>query len=266
MVPFLKWAGGKRWLTSCAEELLPEPNSFNNYIEPFLGGGAVFFHLIPERGILSDINKDLITTYTVIRDNWEPLQELLSQYHYLHTERFYYEMRRNEPIEPVYKAARFIYLNRTCWNGLYRVNLNGEFNVPIGTKTKVIMETDDFEWLSDLLRGFQLIPSDFERMIDLAQENDFVFVDPPYTVKHNLNGFIKYNEKLFAWADQVRLRDSVVRAIARGAKVLVLNADHTSIRELYEGIGTVVSLDRASVIAGSASARGIYNELAVKCW
>lgn len=167
---------------------------------------------------------------------------------------------------PESRAAQFIYLNRTCWNGLYRVNLEGKFNVPIGTKQNVILETDDFEATSRLLVGAELVCGDFEKVISRAGENDFVFVDPPYTVKHNYNGFIKYNESIFSWDDQVRLRDSVKTASNRGAKVLVTNACHESIRDIYEDIGELIVLDRASVIAGKSTARGRYEEMVIKCF
>lgn len=266
MQPFLKWAGGKRWLTSQNNDFLPDPTTFNRYFEPFLGGGAVFFYLSPVTGFLSDLNSDLVNCYQIIRSDWRALNTELKRYQRHHSEEFYYQIRSYRPVNPIYKAARFIYLNRTCWNGLYRVNKKGEFNVPIGTKTKVILETDDFEKLAERLINFEILVSDFENIIDRAERDDFVFIDPPYTVKHNLNGFIKYNETLFSWDDQIRLRNAVKRAAQRGAKVLILNADHRSLRELYENVGEMCSLDRASIIAGNSEARGTYTELAIKCW
>lgn len=266
MNPFLKWAGGKRWLTSKPDSLLPDRASFNNYFEPFVGSGAVFFHLEPTTGIISDVNADLINSYTVIRDNWRELKRVLTQYNNLHNSEFYYAMRGSKPRAPLYKAAKFIYLNRTCWNGLYRVNMRGEFNVPIGTKTKVILDDDNFEAVSNALQNINIVSCDFEQTIDQAMAGDFVFIDPPYTVAHNLNGFIKYNEVLFSWEDQIRLRDAAARAVQRGAAVLVLNANHASVRELYFEVGEMSTLNRASVIAGNSGARGVYSELAVKCW
>lgn len=265
MEPFLKWAGGKRWLISKATDLLPNKNEMNRYIEPFLGGGAVFFHVQPDNGILSDINDDLINTYLIIRDRWEILLEILLNYNKKHSTEFYYDIRASKPRDLTKKAARFIYLNRTCWNGLYRVNKKGEFNVPIGTKTKVILTEDNFSAVSTLLRNVEIYTSDFEIRINQATEGDFLFVDPPYTVKHNLNGFVKYNENIFSWNDQIRLKNAIQRATKRGAKILILNADHSSIKRLYSGIGHKIALDRASVIAGNSSARGIYSELAINC-
>jgi DNA adenine methylase len=266
MEPFLKWPGGKRWLISNANIIFPEMLEADRYLEPFLGGGAVFFHLEPLNGYLSDVNQDLINSYIMVRDKWADLTDVLLKYDKRHCQEFYYQIRASKPRSPLQKAARFIYLNRTCWNGLYRVNKKGEFNVPIGTKTKVLLDSDNFQQLSFLLSQVDIEACDFERTIDKAIEGDFLFIDPPYTVKHNLNGFVKYNENIFSWDDQIRLKNAVTRAIDRGVWVLLLNADHNSIRTLYRGIGEMITLERASVIAGNSEARGIYSELAIKCW
>jgi len=147
--PFLKWAGGKRWFAQGHHHLLP--GNFNRYIEPFLGGGAIFFKLQPSRGVLADINGDLINVYRVIRDNWGDLIERLVDHQRKHSEEYYYKVRASACLDLIDQAAKFIYLNRTCWNGLYRVNLKGEFNVPKGTKSSVILDTDDFHAISALL-------------------------------------------------------------------------------------------------------------------
>ncbi len=258
--PFLKWAGGKRWLVKNHAEIFPK--NFNRYYEPFLGSGAVYFHLLPNEAVLSDVNDDLINSYLAVRDSHKDVTSLLEEYQNLHSKEFYYDMRARTPESSVERAAQFIYLNRTCWNGLYRVNLKGKFNVPIGTKTNVILDTDNFEALSLLLQNSDIKTQDFESTINQAGDGDFVFVDPPYTVKHNQNGFVKYNEVLFSWDDQTRLRDSVFRARDRGAFVLVTNADHASIRELYEGVN-MSTFKRNSVIAGISAKRGMYSELII---
>lgn len=263
IVPFLKWAGGKRWLISSYPDFLAHP--FNRYIEPFLGSGAVFFHLTPKKSILADRNKELIETYQAIKDDWERVGQELKKHHKNHSKKYYYSIRDSKPRNLCVRAARFIYLNRTCWNGLYRVNLKGKFNVPIGTKQRVILDTDNFEAVSRLLKNSDLISGDFEEIMELAGKNDLVFADPPYTIKHNLNGFIKYNEKLFSWDDQKRLRDAVVRARARGATIIISNANHPSVRELYKGIGTQKVLTRSSVLAADSGNRGKYQELVIKC-
>lgn len=266
MEPFLKWAGGKRWLISNSTITFPEMLEADRYLEPFLGGGAVFFHLKPSNGYLSDINDELINSYINVRDNWADLIDILLKYDKCHSQEFYYQIRASKPRTYLKRAARFIYLNRTCWNGLYRVNKKGEFNVPIGTKTRVVLESDNFQELSSLLSNIDIVACDFEETIDKAIEGDFLFIDPPYTVKHNMNGFVKYNENIFSWDDQIRLKNAVIRAINRGVWVLLLNANHSSIKTLYKGVGEMITLERASVIAGNSEARGVYSELAIKCW
>ncbi|MDT3556281.1 Dam family site-specific DNA-(adenine-N6)-methyltransferase [Stenotrophomonas maltophilia group sp. msm1] len=263
VVPPLKWAGGKRWFVARHMDMVPAV--FNNYIEPFVGSGAMFFALQPPTAVLSDANADLINLYECIRDFPGELESLLRYYHARHCAEFYYEVRKQRPRVPLRRAARMLYLNRTCWNGLYRVNKRGEFNVPIGTKASVVLESDDFARLSKILGRARLVAGDFEATVDSAMEGDFVFVDPPYTVAHNNNGFVKYNEDLFGWADQQRLRACVGRAAERGAKVLITNAAHASIYELYDGFEQVC-VSRAGVIAGASRARGQFNEVLIKCY
>lgn len=260
--PFLKWAGGKRWLHKQQNTLFPK--EFNTYIEPFAGSASIFFYLAPEKAVLSDVNKELIDTYKAIQSNWELVKRYLTIHQNKHSKEYYYKIRAYKPRTPHTRAARMIYLNRTCWNGLYRVNLKGEFNVPIGTKTNVLLDSDDFKATSELLSGKTIVEQDFEITINMAGKDDFVFVDPPYTVKHNYNGFIKYNETLFAWEDQVRLKKCIDHAVGRGAKVLVTNAAHDSIRELYEDYQPS-ELSRHSVLSGKAEFRGAYSELAIQC-
>lgn len=262
--PFLKWAGGKRWLTSKVYELAP--SSYNRYIEPFLGSGAVYFALEPKRSILSDINPALINCYTAIRDQWQTVQRLLEEHHAYHCSKYYYLIRKTTFRTPAKRAAQFIYLNRTCWNGLYRVNFNGQFNVPIGTKTAVVMDTDDFEWTSELLKAADVVCCDFETTIDRASQNDFIFVDPPYTARHNMNGFVKYNEKLFSWADQIRLHNALMRAVQKGAHVLVTNANHSSVKKLYKNFPRHTPISRRSVLAGDPAFRSEIDELMIRSW
>mgnify|MGYP005849840965 CR=1 FL=1 len=259
--PFLKWAGGKRWLLERGQFTLP--GYTGRYIEPFLGGGAVFFANQPKNAILSDSNKRLIETFIVIRDGLEEFEALFKKHAESHSQEYYYELRSKRLRRPVMRAAQFLYLNRTCWNGLYRENLKGQFNVPIGTKQVVIFETDDFPAWSRALQGVRLEHRDFEDTINEAKEGDFVFADPPYTVRHNMNGFVKYNQNIFSWSDQIRLRDVLKRASERGVSFAMTNADHESIRELYSGFGKHQQLERNSVIAGKSAYRGPSTELLV---
>lgn len=264
VVPFLKWPGGKRWLVNSHPELFPA--DFKNYHEPFLGSGAVFFWINPATAILSDANSALIEAYEAIKSNWRKVSALLKEHQKSHCQEHYYSMRDSQPETLHERAARFIYLNRTCWNGLYRVNREGRFNVPIGTKSSVLLETDDFEQAAARLRSTVLIAADFEERIDAAKRSDFVFLDPPYTVAHNLNGFLKYNETLFSWLDQVRLQRAVVRAVRRGVKVLILNANHDSVRRLYADFDDIQILKRNSVLAADSQRRGATEELAIRTW
>lgn len=261
IIPFLKWAGGKRWLASSLVEKIGQPEG--RYIEPFLGGGAVFFTLQPKDALLGDLNSELVDAYTAIQTDWRGVLNRLEQHQAAHSREYYYSTRSTAPTDPLDRAAKFIYLNRTCWNGLYRVNLSGVFNVPIGTKDTVLLETDDFENIARLLNSAEIHAGDFEWLIDQAAEGDVVFADPPYTVRHKFNGFVKYNENLFSWCDQVRLHDSLLRAVNRGARVFVTNADHESIRTLYRNNFDLTGVERYSSISGKSSTRGTYPELII---
>ena len=261
VVPFLKWAGGKRWLVSGYPNLFP--TQFDRYIEPFLGSAAVYFHLSPKRALLTDINPELINVYQVIQDDWEALFRRLQDYQRNHSDEFYYAVRAANPVNRIGRAARFIYLNRTCWNGLYRVNKRGVFNVPRGTKDSVILDTDDFEAVSKLMKNATIKVADFEQSIDEAAKGDLLFVDPPYTAKHNQNGFLKYNENIFSWEDQLRLKCALKRADDRGVLMVLTNANHKSVRDLYTGFRKQ-TLSRQSVLAAKSSARGATEELIVR--
>lgn len=262
VAPFLKWAGGKRWFIQRHSSLFPE--NYGRYIEPFLGGGAVYFYLQPRRAILSDINPDLVAAYRGIRDNWKGVVRSLAYHARAHSDAYYYSLRDKSPRQLVPRASRMIYLNRTCFNGIYRVNLNGKFNVPRGSKEDVLYESDNFEEMSRLLQGAELRQADFESVVDEAISGDLVFADPPYTVRHNLNGFIKYNEKLFSWQDQERLAAALVRARDRGAHVVSTNANHASVRELYREHGFLLrTTSRFSSISAASDSRRQFEELII---
>jgi DNA adenine methylase len=263
LLPFLKWAGGKRWLWQRHPELFKLDG--RRHVEPFLGGAAVFFALRPKAAVLSDLNTDLMQTYRAIRADWKKVWSRLRYHQKRHLEQdgYYYLVRGRTPTSDIGRAARFIYLNRTCFNGLYRVNLNGIFNVPKGTKDMVIFEHDNFEEVAYRLSRARLQVSDFESVINAAGEGDFLFVDPPYTVKHNFNGFLKYNERIFSWQDQERLADAVRRFALRGGRALVTNAAHHSVINLYEDLGEVHHTSRHSVLASDTARRTAVEEIAV---
>jgi DNA adenine methylase len=266
LVPFLKWPGGKRWFVCNHADLLP--SVYGTYVEPFLGAGAIYFHLKPQRALLGDVNGDLVDAYRAIKHDWQALTASLRYRQRRHREdpdTYYYWLRAKVPRELVQRASRLIYLNRTCFNGIYRVNRQGQFNVPRGTKDKVVIETDDFESMSRVLAGAELVAGDFEKLIDRTGSGDFVFCDPPYTVRHNYNGFLKYNEVLFSWADQERLAQALVRAALRGVKVVCTNANHQSVRELYDSTlfeRRVVS--RYSRISADNNGRSYFEELVIR--
>ena len=224
----------------------------------------MFFSLQPAASILADRNSELVGAYTAIRDDWRSVTRCLRAHQRNHSDEYYYKVRSSKPRTSHTKAGRFLYLNRTCWNGLYRVNLRGEFNVPRGTKNSVVLDTDNFEKTACLLRNSELLDSDFEETLELAESGDFAFIDPPYTVKHNLNGFLKYNEKIFSWSDQKRLKKAIERAVARGVMVTVSNADHQSIHELYGNLCDIEIAERNSVLAGSSKHRRKTSEVIMK--
>lgn len=266
VVPFLNWPGGKRWFVCNYADLLL--CNHGTYIEPFLGAGSVYFHVQPRQALLGDINADLINAYQVIKDDWQALESSLKYRQRRHREngdRYYYWLRERTPSSPWQRASRLIYLNRTCFNGIYRVNRRGQFNVPRGSKEKVVNKSDDFEAMSELLAGAQLTAGDFEALVDRAGEGDLVFCDPPYTVRHNYNGFRKYNEVLFSWADQERLAGALLRAARRGAQVLCTNAYHQSVRDLYDRPEFELQVvSRYSRISADSASRRYFEELFIR--
>lgn len=264
LTPFLKWAGGKRWFVHQHPQLFPK--SYRRYVEPFLGSGAVYFYLKPKDALLGDVNPEVVETYKAIKEDWRNVKRNLAKHHQAHAEieGYYYDVREKSPRTLASRAARTIYLNRTCFNGIYRVNKQGVFNVPRGTKDTVVMESDDFESMADLLSGAKLRIGDFEKLIDDTREDDFLFADPPYTVRHNLNGFIKYNEVLFSWDDQERLAKAIRRAAWRGVKVISTNANHDSVRALYSGMDFLTrAVSRFSQISADGSSRRQFEELII---
>lgn len=262
LAPFLKWPGGKRWFVHSYANVLPA--NFNRYIEPFLGSGSVFFHLKPRRAILGDTNPDLVSTYEGIKQDWKGLVRSLSAHQRRHSDTYFYEVRSCSPRTLVQRAARMIYLNRTCFNGIYRINKRGEFNVPRGDRNEVVRTSDDFEAISKLLSNAELRHADFEAVINCAKTGDLVFADPPYTVRHNNNGFLRYNEELFSWNDQERLAASLARAKGRKVRIICTNADHRSIRELYRDYGfQLTTVKRYSAISAATGSRRQFSELLI---
>lgn len=262
MQPFLKWPGGKRWFVANYHQIFPQ--EYNAYFEPFLGGGSVFFFLMPHQATISDINPDLINTYRVMAKHPQQLRVLLEAHQANHSTSHYYDVRSNVPDNAIERAARFIYLNRTCFNGMYRVNQNGRFNVPIGTREHFIDDVEQFNEYARVLHHAQIRTQDFVDTIRDAGERDLIFADPPYTIAHNQNSFIKYNEKLFSWRDQNRLLNALIRARNRGAMIVATNALYPELEQMYQKHGFHThSLNRFSSISGNADGRGRQEELLI---
>ncbi|MEZ5972382.1 MAG: Dam family site-specific DNA-(adenine-N6)-methyltransferase [Hyphomonadaceae bacterium] len=256
--PIVRWAGSKSKLIPQIEPYLPA--SFRTYIEPFFGSGALFFHLAPKRAYLSDLCTELVETYTAVRDNHQLVADHLSSLKL--NKRTYYALRAQTPRGRYKAAARFLYLNRACWNGLYRVNTMGRFNVPYGRpRSKIVFYPENLRGCSELLSrpAVDLKVGDFETTLRRARSGDFVFLDPPYVTKHNLNGFAEWNERIFSWRDQQRLADLATQKARDGVEVLVTNADHDDVISLYPGFKRY-RLSRHSTLAGDMSKRGVVTE------
>lgn len=255
-LPFLKWVGGKRWLLSIIKSLLPP--KWNIYYEPFLGGGAIFFGILPDKALLSDKNPELINAYLQVRDDVDLLISKLNRKKI--SSEYFYKMRSKLFEDKIDQAVRFIYLNKTAFNGIYRVNLQGEFNVPFGCKPNTrLCESELLQKASLSLKPATLSCADFEESLERVKAEDLVYLDPPYTVKHNNNGFRRYNEAIFTWADQLRLAKAVQRIINRGAFVVLSNAYHLEILELYPNLHAI-SVSRASNLSADPKNRGPITE------
>ncbi len=218
----------------------------------------------PEIAILGDANDELMSLYRAIKKDWKRFHTALRRHDRNHSQAHYYDVRDSMPRSLFERAARTLYLNRTCFNGIYRVNRAGHFNVPKGTKNSVLLPTDDFANVARLLANARLHTGDFGTLISSARRGDLVFADPPYTVQHNQNAFIKYNEHLFSWADQCRLAHLLAAARDRGVRILATNADTRCVRSLYDDLGfKLTRAKRLSVMSANAAHRKKYSELVI---
>lgn len=260
--PFLKWAGGKGRLIQQYQQYFPK--SFRTYYEPFLGGGAIYFHLLPPRSVLTDINSELVNVYCCVKDNVEQLILLLAEHQQRHSEVYYYQVRANPGGSNVARAARLLYLNKTCFNGLYRENSRGEFNVPMGRYKKPRVCNPDLLYAaSAALRNACVEVRSFESVLDDAHSSqDFVYFDPPYYPISSTSSFTAYNRYSFTATDQIKLRDTFSELAERGVKVMLSNSDCPFIRDLYNSFNIhTVSATRA--INSNAQKRGKITELLI---
>ncbi|MGB3191944.1 MAG: DNA adenine methylase [Limnoraphis sp.] len=267
--PFLKWAGGKRQLLQVLKEHLP-PKKYKTYYEPFVGGGAFLFNLQPKQVVINDSNRELINCYRVIRDSVEELIEDLGRHK--NQEDYYYDMRgldRKRSFEkktPVERASRIIYLNKTCYNGLFRVNSRGQFNVPFGRyKNPNILDISVLKAVSKYLNDNQvkIINKDFETAVKTARKGDFIYFDPPYDPVSDTASFTGYDINGFNRNEQERLKATVDELTQKGCYVLLSNAYTDFIVDLYKDYQQVkVSAIRA--INSNAKKRGRVDEILVK--
>lgn len=253
--PFFRWAGGKRWLIPHIEELLHGIN-IEHYHEPFLGSGAVFFSVDhKKKSYLSDANAQLINTFIQVRDHSE---ELITFFQLIaNTEESYYRVRDEiTDAQTVENAARFLFLNQTSFNGIYRVNRKGQYNVPYGFRKTWEYDVSRIRLASTKLKNTRIAAGDFEINKYRIKPGDLVFLDPPYTVSHNNNGFISYNQHLFSVEDQQRLKVFIEYIKHKGAFYILTNAAHQVIRDIFLTHGDrILELKRNSLIGGKNAKR-----------
>lgn len=268
--PFLKWAGGK---TALLPEILPRlPKKIKTYYEPFVGGGAVFFTLAAkkrfERAVISDMNVDLIGTYIAIAQAEHHVIGRLEHHAKKHSEEHYYRVRSLDPRRmngPVDRAARVIYLNRTCFNGLYRVNKKGQFNVPFGDYANpTICDGENIRAVAGVLqrKGVRLWRVDFAEVLESAREGDAVYCDPPYAPVSETSNFTAYVAGGFASVEQERLRNVAVKLVNRGVHVLLSNSDTPFVRRLYKGF-KIERVEAPRRINSKGGKRGNVGELLI---
>ena len=273
--PFLKWAGGKT-------QLLPQlrvaaPRRIDTYYEPFLGGGALFFALQAEqrfkRAVLSDSNAELINAYQQVRDQIDDLIAALAVHRrkYIKADAdarrvYYYRIRAKRPTCPVGRAARLIFLNKTCFNGLYRVNGSGRFNVPHGRyKNPAICDEDGLQAASRALQGVELLTADFAEAVQAAGPGDFVYCDPPYVPLSETASFTAYTATDFGPAEQSRLAATAESLRARGAALLLSNSGHPDVAQLYQDTGfQLETVEAARAINSNGAARGAVAEYLIR--
>lgn len=269
--PFVKWVGGKRQLINQFKdlELLP-PKDFdfenNKYFEPFIGGGAVFFEILPKNSIISDMNIELIKTYQTIKDNVEKLINSLKKHE--NNKEYFLEIRRKSinDLDDLSIASRFIYLNKTAFNGMFRVNSRGEYNVPYGKYSNpLVCDENNLRNVSSVLQKVEIYHRDYSEVKNFAQKGDFIYFDPPYYPLNKTSSFTSYTKDGFLESTQVELRNIFEELSGKGCYVLLSNSDTDFIRNIYKDIKNVnihkVFAGRA--INSDSSKRGKITELVI---
>lgn len=267
--PMLKWVGGKRQLLSDIVPLIDQKCS--TYVEPFIGGGAVLFDIQPKKAIINDYNQELINVYRTVRDNLDALLDELRNHEDKNSEDYYYEIRaldREEhfhDMSDVEKAARIIYLNKTCYNGLYRVNSSGQFNSPYGRYKKPNIVNEPV--LKAISRYFnaneiEIINGDYKEVLNKLDKKAFVYLDPPYMPISSSSSFTGYTDGGFDYAHQVELKEECDKLTEQGIRFVQSNSDCKEIRELYKGYKIRIVKAKRS-INSDAKKRGEINEVLI---
>lgn len=269
--PFVKWAGGKTQLLEKLKKLMPA--SFNNYFEPFIGGGALLFNIAPKKATINDSNSELMCVYKCLKNDkaFELLKQELKKHEENHTEEYYYQIRLMDQNDnflslPDYvRAGRMIYLNKACFNGLYRVNSKGYFNVPSGKKAKVkTFDEDNFEALHEYFKrnDIKILNVDFEKAVEDAKESDLVYFDPPYDTLDNKDSFTSYSKNDFGKDEQKRLADIYRELSKKGVYVMLSNHNTSYIQELYKDFNIHV-VNAKRMINSDAKGRGNVEEVII---
>jgi len=264
--PFIKWAGGKKQLLEQINKYLPK--NFNKYLEPFIGGGALFFYLLPNKAILIDNNEELINCYRVIQNKIGELINSLKKHK--NEKDYFYKIRsidRNlvefKKLSDVERASRMIYLNRSCFNGLYRVNSKGEFNVPFGKyENPKFCDKENLLAVNTVLKDIQIINGDFKECLELAEKDDFIYFDPPYQPISATANFTSYTKENFNKEDQVRLFKVYEELDNRGCKVMLSNSYNEFILDLYKKYD-LKTVHAKRAINSDASGRGQIKEVLI---
>ncbi len=269
--PFLKWAGGKRQLLPVIKKFIPL--KYTHYYEPFVGAGAVLFSIQPPKAVINDTNSELINCYRMIRDKPEELLTLCQQHKNSNSKEHYYELRAQDrsddfkALSPVVKAARIIYLNKTCFNGLFRVNSSGQFNVPYGnysnpsiTDTSVIKAVSAYLNQADV----RILEGDFEPAVATAKKGDFIYFDPPYHPISDTSFFTGYSIDAFGEEEQIRLKKTCDELADRGCQILLSNSAAPFIKSLYnDSRYEIVEVKASRAINAVSSKRGKISELLI---
>ncbi len=270
--PFVKWAGGKRQIIDAISKHIP--SEFECYFEPFLGGGAVLFHLLQKnpqmRCKVSDLNSDLVLAYVTIRDRVEELIQSLQNHaknYHKNPDSYYYGVRENEPKSQIEKVSRLLFLNRTCFNGLYRVNSRGKFNVPLGRYSNPnIVNEENLLAVSHTLRSkrIQISCRDFASVLQDAKKGDFVYFDPPYQPVSKTANFTSYTNKDFGYKDLEKLVAVSEKLSDRGCKILHSNSNSKEVRSLFSRDWKIVEIAANRAINSNSAKRTGQTELLIK--